>query len=65
MNKEDEKLADAILEDLKEKGKRMTAEDIRKQKIGFIWGMLPHTNKMTEEEIADKLDRLEGRKPGV
>lgn len=57
--------ATAILEDLKEKGKRMTAEDIRAQKISWIAGMLPRAIKITEKEIADELDRIEGKKPRV
>ena len=49
-----------VLEALKEKGKNMTAEDIREQKISFIMGMFSHDSNITREFVEAQLDKMYG-----
>jgi hypothetical protein len=38
----------------------MTAEEVRRQRVSFVYGNLPHDNPMTRNQVADAIKRLEG-----
>ena len=42
-------------------GRNMTREQIREQRISFVYGQLPATSTMTREEVAALIDRTDGR----
>jgi hypothetical protein len=43
-------------------GITMTAEQLRRQRLSFIHGSMPHDSKMSLEQIRDVLERHEGTK---
>jgi hypothetical protein len=40
--------------------REMTAEEIRSQRVSFVYGNLPKGNPMTKDQVAVVLARLEG-----
>jgi len=40
--------------------KEMTPDEIRRQRLSFVYGNLPNGNTMTRNEVEVTLDRLEG-----
>ncbi|HEX5775279.1 MAG TPA: hypothetical protein VFX95_01230 [Caulobacteraceae bacterium] len=38
----------------------MTAEEIRRQRVSFVYGNLPHEHRMTKHQVAEAIARLEG-----
>ena len=41
-------------------GKPMTKEEVRKQRLSFVYGQLPSSSTLTREEVAQLLDAREG-----
>ncbi len=39
---------------------RMTKEEVRRQRVSFVYGQLPVSNTLTREEVAKLLDSREG-----
>lgn len=39
---------------------RMTKEEVRRQRVSFVYGQLPVSNTLTREEVAELLDSREG-----
>ena len=52
-----------ILEQLKEAGQNMTADDLREQKISFIMGSLSENSEITREEVEAALNKSAGEPP--
>lgn len=40
--------------------KEMSPEEVRRQRLSFVYGNLPNGNTMTRDEVEVALDRLEG-----
>ncbi|MCY3728584.1 MAG: hypothetical protein OXF97_06270 [Nitrospira sp.] len=40
--------------------KPMTKEEVRKQRLSFVYGQLPSSSTLTREEVAKLLDAREG-----
>lgn len=38
----------------------MTAEEIRRQRVSFVYGNLPHNSPMTRQQVASAIARHEG-----
>ncbi len=38
----------------------MTAEEIRRQRVSFVYGNMPHDAAMTRHQVQEVLARLEG-----
>lgn len=38
----------------------MTPDEIRRQRVSFVYGNLPHDNPMTKHQVANALARAEG-----
>ena len=51
-----------LLEKLKEAGQRMTADEVREQKVSFVMGSLSKDSTITREHIKSELDRLPGQR---
>jgi len=39
---------------------KMTAEEVRRQRVSYVYGNLPEDSTLTREQVASALDRLEG-----
>lgn len=39
---------------------KMTPDEIKAQRVSFVWGNLPDDNRLTKEEVAAILDRMDG-----
>ena len=50
----------ALLEGLKQAGKRMTAEDVKQQKISFIMGSLSNDSEITRDRVEAELNKMAG-----
>ena len=51
----------ALLERLERAARHeMTAEEIRRQRVSFVYGNLPHKNPMTRCQVASAIARHEG-----
>lgn len=50
----------SLLKALKRAGERMTAEEVRKQKISFIMGSLGENSTLTRERVEAELNKLAG-----
>lgn len=51
-----------LIENLRQAGQQMTAEDVREQKVSFIMGSLGADSTITREEIKSELDKLPGQR---
>lgn len=40
----------------------MTVEEIRRQRVSYVYGNLPQGNTMTRREVAAALSRMEGER---
>lgn len=40
--------------------KEMSPDEVRRQRLSFVYGNLPNGNTMTRDEVEVTLDRLEG-----
>jgi hypothetical protein len=38
----------------------MSAEEIRRQRVSFVYGNLPQNNSMTRNQVAEAIARIEG-----
>ena len=51
----------ALLERLARAAKHeMTADEVRRQRVSFVYGNLPHDNPMTRLQVASAIARPEG-----
>ena len=44
--------------------KEMTSEEVRRQRVSFVYGNLPRNNDMTRHQVAEALARLDGDHAG-
>jgi len=52
---------DKLLARLRKAASRvMSAEEVRSQRVSFVYGNLPKDNTMTRQEVASALARIEG-----
>lgn len=49
-----------ILKKLRDAGKKMTADDFRKQKVSFVKGMMSFDTEVDEKEIEAAVDNYPG-----
>jgi hypothetical protein len=57
------KTKDSLLQALREASKRvLTAEELHKQRVSFIWGSLKDSSEVTRARIEQVLAQQEGRK---
>ena len=42
-------------------GKPMTKEEVRRQRISFVYGNLPSSSTMTREEVEKIVDKYDGQ----
>ncbi len=50
-----------LLERLQRAAKHeMSAEEVRRQRVSFVYGNLPHDNPMTKQQVASAIARMEG-----
>jgi len=51
----------ALIERLERAAKHeMSAGEIRRQRVSFVYGNLPHDNPMTRNQVAEAIARTEG-----
>lgn len=51
----------ALLERLAAAAKRgVSSEEVRRQRVSFVYGNLPEKSPMTRHQVAEALERLEG-----
>ena len=39
---------------------QMTSEEVRAQRVSFVYGNLPHDSTLTRHQVAEAIERLEG-----
>jgi len=39
---------------------KMTADEVRRQRVSFVYGNLPENSTLTRDQVASALDRLDG-----
>ena len=54
----DDLAIETVLEDLKQAGQQMTAEEVQQQKISFIMGSLSENSGITRDFVEAELNRL-------
>lgn len=42
-------------------GQPMTKQEVREQRISFVYGQLPHRLGLTKEYVEKRIDEMEGR----